>query len=292
MGQPDLAIRLLAERHAADLLPALLRDREVRVVGVERSEVKVVERITDQVVLAHVDGELTVIHVEFQVRHEEDIPWRVLAYHALLRHRYFPLPVRSIVVYLMHRPPSTPLPRGVRSRAGDPQLDFVYEVFCPWEVTIAPSQVERTPALAPIATLTAGFRTSDLARVRAAVEHSDLPSSERVDLLAVTYFIAGRRFPDDLLQSVLWSRIMEDSSTYRYVISKGRAEGLAEGRTKGEAAGLRRAILDLVEARLGQIPEGLDTALDGHGAEELQQVFSRMVRASDAEALRAALPRG
>jgi len=51
MGQTDLAVRLLAEHHMSAL-------------AVERSELQLVERITDQVVRARVDGVETILHVE------------------------------------------------------------------------------------------------------------------------------------------------------------------------------------------------------------------------------------
>ena len=186
----------------------LLVGRRVEVISVERSEIKLVERVTDQVVLAAIDGRETVLHIEFQTRHEADLPERMLAYHGLLRHRHRPLLVASMLVYLM----------------------------------------------------------------------------------ALTYFIAGRRFAHDLLTFLIRSNAMEESSTYRFVMEKGREEGRAEGREEGRAEGVRRAILDLVAARLQQVPDGLEERLASFQQDALQNLFTRLVRVQDETELRRLLP--
>jgi len=48
MGQTDLAVRLLVEQHLPALLPALFAGRQVEVLALVQSELKVVERLTDQ----------------------------------------------------------------------------------------------------------------------------------------------------------------------------------------------------------------------------------------------------
>lgn len=79
---------------------------------------------------ARVDGEEVILHVEFQARHEPDLPERMLAYHALLRHRHRPLPVLSMVVYLMYEPPVGLLPAGIQQG----QVTFAYDLSVPGNV--------------------------------------------------------------------------------------------------------------------------------------------------------------
>jgi len=221
-------------------------------------------------------------------RHEPDIPERMLAYHGLLRHRHRPLPVLSMVVYLIAEPPAEPLPRSI----DDDQLKFRYEVFCPWEHAIGLEAVRRRPALAPLAALTPGIAEEDLPALQEAIEASPaLSASRRGDLLALTYFIAGRRFASNLLRSLVGSKLMEESSTYRYVMEKGREEGRQEGRREGQREGLRRAILDLVEARLAQSPEKLEARLSALDEDALHQLFSELLRARDETELSGLLPR-
>ena len=279
VGQPDLAIRFLATRHLAALLPGLLRGHRVEVIAIEQSEVKLVERQTDQVARVRLDEVETILHVEFQTRHEEELPARVLAYHALLRHHHYPLPVRSLVVYLMHEPPPRAIVSGIAPRAEDPQVTFRYDVFCPWEQPLTVEDVRRHPGLAPVASLTPGIGMDELPALRQAVEESAIEG--RGDLLAVLFLLAGRRFPEDVVRLFVRSKAMEESSTYQAILEEGRAEGVARGR----AEELRRSILELAEAHFAAVPEGLEGRLSTLDAEALRGLFSRLVRAADAAAL-------
>ena len=297
MGQTDLAVRFLAEKHLADILSAVLVDRRVQVLGVERSELKLLERFTDNIVRALVDGVESIIHLEFQTQHEEILPDRMLAYHGLLRHRHH-LPVLSLVVYLMHKPPPHGIPTGIE----EARLRFSYEVFCPWQQSITVEDVRRHPGVAPIATLTAGIDERDLPAIGRAIEEA-VPEAARGDLLALTYIVAGRRFPSDLLQFCLRSKAMEDSVTYQQILAEGEAKGLADGEAKGEARGearglakgetatMRQAILDLLDARLGHVPEDVRGRLETMDAGALRELFNRLVRARGKTRLQALLPR-
>lgn len=288
--QIDCAVRLLAERHLGDLAPALLAGRQVEVIAVEHSELKIVERLTDLVVRARVNGEEMMLHLEFQLRHDNDLPERVLAYHSLLRHRYWPIPVLSTVIYLMPEAPARPVPRGLHQG----QVDFQYEVICPWALSISLEQVRRNPVLAPIAVLTPAISEPDLPELRRAIEDAQtLSADRREDLRVLTYFIGGRRFALDLLTLMIGSEAMEESVTYRFVMEKGREEGrlegLKEGLKQGQASGLRRAILDLVEARLGQVQQGLEQRLTSLDADALHTLFSQLLGAADQAQLRSLL---
>jgi hypothetical protein len=155
MAQTDLAVRFLSERHLGEIVPLLLPGHHVVVHDVMRTEVKIVERQSDEVVRAEIDGVLTILHVEFQSSHEADLGLRLLAYHALLAARE-PLPVRSLLVYLMHEPPSS-----TTTGFSDAQVRFECDVFCPWTSPLGLAEVERHPALAPIAALTPGVGAQD-----------------------------------------------------------------------------------------------------------------------------------
>jgi hypothetical protein len=59
---------------------------------------------------------------------------------------------------------------------------------------------------------------------------------------------------------------------------------------EADLPGVRRAILDLVAARLERAPEGLAEGLSGLDADELHGLFSQLLRAADEGQLRALLP--
>jgi hypothetical protein len=106
MAQTDLAIRRLADLLPEQMVRALLGARNVTTIHSEPTEHKLFERRADSVVRATLGETETICHLEFQASHDTAVPLRVLTYHGLLRLRFHPLPVRSVVVYLMHRPPS------------------------------------------------------------------------------------------------------------------------------------------------------------------------------------------
>ena len=294
MAQTDKAIRRLVDLSQAGIVTSLLAPAKVQILGIEPSELQVVERITDKVIRATIDGVETIINVEFQASHEEAFPTRLLAYHALLRQTHAPTPVRSVVVYLMHEPPPGGVPRGITPSPGDPQLTFSYDVFCAWERPISLDQVRDNPHLGPLAALTPGVGAKDLTELQHIIECAPQPSVVRGELLALTYILASRRFDEALLESLLRSNIMlEDSPGYQRIIAKGEAQGREIGKEIGKEIGeetaLRRKIVMLVRHRLDDVPAALSEQLEALDAQQLDRLFDRVLEAPDAAAVDAVL---
>ena len=239
-------------------MPALLPDLEVEVLEIVPTKLtlKSLERQADHAVRARINGEETIAHLEFQLRHSSDIPARVMVYNGLLRclgHlQRRPRPVRSMVVYLMHERKRS-VSRGIRRSRTDPQVSIEYDVFCVWERPLTLEDVRRRPVLAPIAALTPGI---------------------------------GK----NLLQSFRRSKAMQESATYRLVLEEGKAEG----RAKAKLETLRDKLLKLTRHRLGRVPRGLPGKLTTMDADALDRLFDRALETEDPKALRAlltALPR-
>jgi predicted transposase YdaD len=110
--------------------------------------------------------------------------------------------------------------------------------------------------------LCAGATLADVGRAwaRTSAEVGDL--SQRADLTAVTYALAGRRFrAHDLLQVLPREVLMESREYYQDLFpeafekgvtegeARGRVEGEARGETRGRAAGLALALLSVLAAR-------------------------------------------
>ena len=292
MARTDIVLRQLANLFQADLLPALLpepeQDAQVLELVSTQLGFKGLERIADHAVRARVNGVETICHLEFQLEHRADVPARVLVYNGLFRclghQQRRPVPVRSIVVYLMHRRRRS-VPRGIHRRAADPQVQLDYDVFCVWERPITLKEVRRRPALAPIAVLTPGIVEADLPPLQRLLGRAALPRARRGELQAITYFLAARRLRPDLLQSFRRSKAMLESATYRMAVEEGRAEGRAEGETLGQV----RTLLKLLRHRLGRVPRGLQGRLTRLSAEALDRLVDRVLQAEDPKELRALL---
>jgi predicted transposase YdaD len=295
MGERDIALRMFYEDRVGPLLAGLLPEWTIEVLSVEPTELKAVERRADLVHRVHLDGAETILHIEFQSRHERRLPIRMALYQALLRERHWPLPVFSLVIYLMHEPPSRPVPRGVFQPSAKEPLQFGYAVFCPWEKPLGIEVIRSHPLVAPLAALTPGITNENMVLLRTAVDDSGLPEELRRDLLVVTRILASRRFPRALLESYFRSEHMEDSPYYQEILREGEKRGLAKGEkrglAKGERMALKRTILDLVEARLGRKSKKLQKQLGAMEADALHGLWIKLLRAKDEARFRSLLPR-
>lgn len=278
MAQTDLAIRKRADLLQGHLLGTLLPRDQIRAIGTEPTELQIIERQTDKVLRAEINGTETIVNIEFQASHEASFPTRLLAYHGLLRQRYYPLPVRSVVVYLMHEAPVQPVPRSIISSSEDPQIDFAYDVVGLWEFPITVADVRKNPMLGPLASLTPGVATADLPELQDILEQQVRSPKLRGDLLAIMCFLASRRFDAALLQSMKRSLIMLDSPFYQEI--------LAEGETRGKEEYVREKLIQLVQRGLGQVPAQLSTRLETMGVAQLDELFDQVLETKTAEELR------
>lgn len=287
MGIKDLAIRKLAQHCLADIAPLLLPDRHVEVERIEEVQLKLVERLSDNVAFCRIDGHPALLHVEFEasLSRAARLPARMMAYNALLRQAHPARAVHSAAVYLLADTGSRRVPTALRQRPGDQPVEFPYRVFLPQEHPITVEQVAATPGIAPLALLSPGIQARDLSAVKKILAASELPDLPAPDLLALTYILGGHRFDGDLLDSYLRSEAMESSPTYQAILREGRAEGRAEGQRQG----LQVAIRTLVGARLGAWTGDQPARLDGLDAVALEALLERLASCADAEALRAIL---
>jgi len=270
-------------------VPALLPDHQVEVLGVVPTRLvsSGLDRYADHAVRTRIDGVETISHVEFQTEHRGDVPARVMVYNGLFRYlghqEQHPVPVRSIVVYLMHER-RRGVPRGIRRRPGDRQVQLDYDVFCVWERPLTLQDVKRHPVLAPLAVLTQGIGEAELQALPRVLRRAVLPRDTFGDLLAITYFLAARRFEPHLLQSLGRSKIMQESATYRLVTEEAEARGRAEGE-----ATLRDKLLKLVRHRLGRVPRGLQSKLKAMDLDAVDALFDCVLETEEPDALRALL---
>lgn len=93
-------------------------------------------------------------------------------------------------------------------------------------------------------------------------------------------FLSGR-LGDVNMDAVLRSEgiVVEDTATGRALIAHGEARGEARGRVLGEVIGLRRAILDVLEARGIAVRAEVTTRLDGESdIPRLEEILRAAVR--------------
>ncbi len=186
------------------------------------------------IALGHGDPPDRIVDINFQSGPDDELPGRVLLYHALLHFR-FRVPVHSLVVLLRPVADRRQLTGKLRyvGRPGKSKMNFSYEVIRLWE-----QPVRRwlrgglgTLPLVPLCRLPAAASLEDalspvLRRVVERLEREAAPE-ERAKLLTATYVLAGLRvtpeISDRLFQGV---RTMKESSTYQAILAEGRVEAL------------------------------------------------------------------
>jgi len=112
--------------------------------------------------------------------------------------------------------------------------------------------------------------------------HQEVPLEVEIKLRAYAVFLIGVRFPLEVIMSMFpdLTDLLRESSTYKFAIDQGRAEGLNEGRIAGMNEGrIEQALRMLLQAggrRFGEAPTEVRVALEQiHDAEKLERLFQR-----------------
>ncbi len=92
----------------------------------------------------------------------------------------------------------------------------------------------------------------------------DVPGKVTEDLLTSVYLLCGLRYDPNQVAALYrrLSMVLEDSSTYQFVLGKGKAQGIAQGLAEGLAAGRRATIRQLGAKRFGPPSATAIAALD------------------------------
>ncbi len=230
MDRPfDPTLKTLAELSPADWLPVLKRRR--RRVTIEDSDVgTIVSGATDKLFRVHDDPEY-MLHLDFEAGHfRSELPLRLRLYNSVFEYRHRRV-VLSVPVLLAPQTDSPQwnglLQRGLPNEA--PFSTLCYKVIRVWQLPVEPLLAggAGTLALAPISAVSEG----DVRRViRRMKERLSGPKAPRraADVLAAAYVLLGLRYTDEFADALFEEVLgMEESSTYRAIVRRGREE---EGR--------------------------------------------------------------
>ncbi|HHN94507.1 MAG TPA: hypothetical protein ENK17_07045, partial [Anaerolineae bacterium] len=81
----DQTLKIIAREYTEVLLRLAFPGREVRLLGrVENVEIALPIRPVDFVHRVEYEGQEYLLHIEFQLRHEADLPRRLCSYHGTL----------------------------------------------------------------------------------------------------------------------------------------------------------------------------------------------------------------
>ena len=227
-------------------------------------------------VLAEVDKVLQVdaptpwlAHLEIQASRDQQLPLRMLQYHALLLHRH-DRPVASVVVLLRNQADGPELDGDLHRRdpLGEPSVTFRYRVIRVWQRPVD-ELLRGGLGILPLAPLAAVEREQLPAVVERMAERlsHEAPPDIASNLWTATLLLMGLRYDErearELLRGV---RQMRESVTYQAILEEGRVEGREAGREEGQEIGrtieARRLLLRLAERRFGTPPAWATAAIE------------------------------
>jgi len=242
----DRALKIIARHYADTLLDLAFPDLPVRLVGtVENVELALPARRVDFAHRVEHEGEEYLLHIEFQLKHEAELPRRMHLYHALLGEQ-FGLPVLSLVLYL--QPRQGPLPEAYEVWLGGQVVNrFRYPVLRLWD-HVEEIRRGRYRELAPLLTMLVGEPDEGVLEAERALILEEPDPRKRGDLLALAVAIAARYFD----KGFLWQFFREEVAMMREAsfIEDWIEEGIQKGLQQGLQQGLREGLLAGIELGL------------------------------------------
>jgi len=167
-----------------------------------------------------------ILHIEFQTRPDEDLPFRMADYRLRL-HRKFPdKEIYQVVIYLTY----SGLPLVFENRFVTGRMIHEFNVIRLWE---QPTEIfQQYPGLLPLAVLT---KTDDcsqtLSQVAKLIDNIE-DRRTKSNVIAATAIISGLALKKEVIQRLLRSEIMKESVIYQEILLEGEAKGKAEEKTR------------------------------------------------------------
>jgi predicted transposase YdaD len=264
----DWLIRANFGRFARDLAAWLLGEPPLETVAIESGLAVASARFADKILDVRFRGRPSVLlHVEFQVGGDPDMPERMAEYLALVlgvlkspehKGKRF----AAAVVYLDRK--TYREDPGSLEIEGELGLRFSihYQVVKLWEVDPAPILAMESPGLCPFVPLMRGNPLDLLVQskeriLRTSEERAGFEAKK--DLLAVLAGLATRVVADRdaLARTVREIRAMGENFVFDLLFQEGKEaglrEGLEKGLEKGQVAEARAAILRILKRRFGSV---------------------------------------
>jgi len=213
----DDTCRFLAEHFSADFASWLLGET-VTLTEIQPSELFLDPIRADAMILLQSDE--SILHIEFQTRPQQEIPFRMLDYRVRGQRRYKDKPMRQVVIYL--KPTTSELVYQTSYILERTRHEF--DVIRLWE---QPALLFlQYPGLLPFATLGQSESPEAMLRqVTQIVDQIEDPTTQ-ANLMAASAILAGLRLENEVIQRLVQRDIMQESVIYRS-IQKEKAQEIA-----------------------------------------------------------------
>lgn len=234
-----------------DMLQFLMQESEIEFLEHLESELTTVEtRQMDNLIKLRLNGELVLVHCEFQTSDSPHLKMvqRNVGYLGRCYERYG-LPIFSYVVYLRPNVGSND-PGGYIQEIPGHRFIVEYKVIRLIEVDGQAILEAQQPGLMPFCPLMRPPVDMDrLQWIHQCVETTKLLSVDaptRNNLLLDLWVMGGLIHEPQAIANLFPEDIMQESSVYQYIIEKGRAEGIEQGIEQGIKQGAKESTIDSI----------------------------------------------
>ena len=214
----------------------------------------------DLVQKVRIRGKEYILHVEFQLHHQKELPRRLFVYSALLTEQ-FKLPVLTVVLYLERR--KRKLPEAYQVRIGDQVIhQFTYRVIRLWELE-EDIRLGKLRELAPLLILASREKDDAVLEQERWLILEEPDAGKRADLLALAMTIASRYFDKKRLWDFFREEVVQlrGSSLIEDWVEEGIQKGIQQGIQQGYIRALREDVVSLLEERFGVVEADILEAL-------------------------------
>jgi len=290
----DRVLKVLARQYAARFLELALPSLPLLIVDtLENVELSIPEERVDFVHRVAYGEQEYALHIEFQTKHQADVPQRLFVYSALLT-RQLGLPVLTLVFYLTRR--AAPVPDAYQVQVGGIAVNrFEYPVIKLWEYADEIAQ-GRWPELAPLlVTLKEGEPDPAVLGQERELILQEPDLSKRADLLACAVTIAARYFD----KAFLWQFFREEVEMIREAtfieewlderLEEGRQQGLRQGLEQGLEQAHLADLLRILLWRFGKLPVTVEEQLKSLTTEQLDSLLNEALKAPNLDEFQAVL---
>ena len=224
-------------------------------------------------------------HLEAVSRYKNAVLDHQFDYVQALTAKY-KIPCLSFLLLLTAKGVPRKFPRTIRRAFGDYTAALRLRPVRLWRIPAARVLEMNNPKLLPWIPL---LKASQ-ADLREAFQR--LEAAGQDSLTTHLFVLGGLRYGSKeaffhrLNDMILSEEVLQESSTYRSIVDRGRQAGLAEGLAEGRADGLRAALSKILIRRFGPLPGHAAAKIDAAAPKALDRWLENVI---DAPSLKAAL---
>jgi predicted transposase/invertase (TIGR01784 family) len=212
----DSTCRRLAEIFPEDFASWIL-GRSIELTELSPTELSLEPIRADSLIL--LQGEDTILHIEFQTDPKLVVPMRLADYRLRIYRKFPNKTIHQVVIYLRE----TQSERVFQNSFEIAGMYAEFQVIRIWEVPA--EQLLQYRGLLPFAAL--GRSDNPVNTLRTAVhEISKIEdSAEQHEAIAAAYVLSGLRLEADTISRLIRRDVMQESVTYQAILEEGREEG-------------------------------------------------------------------